>query len=143
MKKLTSLLLMVMCFSMAVHSQTTLTKTQQGHTYQNKFRQMKDLLATPNSQRTASGAPGVHYTQQQVDYVMDIVLDDDNQKITGNETITYHNNSEDTLSYLWVQLDQNRRAKDSKTGDITPSKMNTKIDKKRYNIDKKITNTNF
>ena len=135
MKKLTSLLLMVMCFSMAVHSQTTQTKTQKGHTNQNKFRQMKDLLATPNSQRTASGAPGVHYTQQQVDYVMDIVLDDDNQKITGNETITYHNNSEDTLSYLWVQLDQNRRAKDSKTGDITPSKMNTKIDKKRYTLD--------
>ncbi len=51
-----------MCFSMAVDSQTTQTKTQQDYTNQNKFRQMKDLLATPNSQRTASGAPGVHYT---------------------------------------------------------------------------------
>ena len=79
------------------------------------------MLATPNSQHTASGAPGKNYTQQKVDYVMNIVLDDDNQKISGNETITYHNNSvDDTLPYLWVQLDQNMRAaKDSKTPDIT------------------------
>ena len=63
-----------------------------------------------------------------------INLDDDNQKITGNETITYHNNSEDTLSYLWVQLDQNVRAKDSKTPDITPSrKVPEKLNKRWYN----------
>ena len=29
---------------------------QQGHTDQNKFRQLKDVLATPNDQHTASGA---------------------------------------------------------------------------------------
>ena len=29
--------------------------------------------------------------------------------------ITYHNNSKDYLEYLWVQLDQNMRAKDSKS----------------------------
>jgi len=96
------------------------TPTKQGHTNKNKFRQMKDLLATPNEQRLASGAPGSKYTQQKVDYVMDIVLDDENAKITGKEKITYHNNSEDTLEYLWVQLDQNMRASDSKTPDITP-----------------------
>ena len=96
-------------------------KTQQGHTNQNKFKQLD--LATPNSQRTASGAPGVKYTQQKVDYVMDIVLDDENQKITGKETITYHNNSTDNLSYLWLQLDQNMRAADSKTPDITTSRI--------------------
>jgi hypothetical protein len=95
--------------------------TKEGHTNTNKFKQLKDLLATPNSYRTASGAPGVNYTQQKVDYKMNIVLDDENQKITGEETIVYHNNSEDTLQYLWVQLDQNMRAKDSKTPDIQPS----------------------
>ncbi|MDB2685532.1 M1 family metallopeptidase, partial [Flavobacteriaceae bacterium] len=77
--------------------------------------------------------PGKDYSQQKVDYEMSIVLDDNNQKITGNETITYHNNSDDTLKYLWVQLDQNVRAKDSKTQDITPSsKIPEKLNKRWY-----------
>ena len=90
-------------------------ETQQGHTDQNKFRQLKDVLATPNDQHTASGAPGHQYSQQKVDYVMDIRLDEANNRIYGSEEITYHNNSKDNLEYLWVQLDQNMRADDSKT----------------------------
>jgi hypothetical protein len=90
-------------------------ETQQGHTDQNKFRQMKDVLATPNDQHTASGAPGHQYSQQKVDYVMDIRLDESANIIYGDEEITYHNNSKDNLDYLWVQLDQNMRADDSKT----------------------------
>ncbi|MDG1040376.1 MAG: M1 family metallopeptidase [Polaribacter sp.] len=105
-------------------------KTQQGHTNQNKFKQLD--LATPNSQRTASGAPGVRYTQQKVDYVMDIVLDDENQKISGNETITYHNNSTDNLPYLWLQLDQNMRAADSKSPDIETSRIPKRTSKDRF-----------
>tara|TARA_B100000809_G_scaffold63282_1_gene59969 strand:- start:13074 stop:15311 length:2238 start_codon:yes stop_codon:yes gene_type:complete len=91
---------------------------KKGHTNSNKFKQLKDEFATPNSQHTASGAPGVHYTQQQVDYKMDIILDDENQKLSGHESIVYHNNSQDDLKYLWVQLDQNKRALDSKSPDI-------------------------
>jgi hypothetical protein len=34
-----------------------------------------------------------------------------NSKLTGAETITYYNNSPDSLEYLWVQLDQNQAAK--------------------------------
>jgi len=90
-------------------------EVQQGHTDQNKFRQMKDVLASPNDQRTASGAPGHQYTQQKVDYVMDIRLEESTNKIYGDENITYYNNSKDHLDYLWVQLDQNMRADDSKT----------------------------
>ncbi len=132
MKKLTSLVLLTLFVSVGVFAQNTPKKTQKGHTNTNKFRQMKDLLATPNSQRLASGAPGPKYTQQKVDYDMDIVLDDDKRRITGNETITYHNNSEDYLSYLWVQLDQNRRAADSKTPDITPGNVPKSISKRFY-----------
>lgn len=91
------------------------TKAQTGHTNTNKFRQMYDLLATPNMFRTASGAPGPAYYQQQADYKMDIEIDDVNAKLSGNETITYTNNSPDVLKYLWVQLDQNMRAKNSKS----------------------------
>ncbi len=90
-------------------------KTQQGHTDQNKFRQMKDVLATPNDQHTASGAPGHQYTQQKVDYIMNIRLEESTNKIYGDENITYYNNSKDNLEYLWLQLDQNMRADDSKT----------------------------
>ncbi|GAA4290184.1 M1 family metallopeptidase [Aestuariibaculum suncheonense] len=88
---------------------------KKGHTNTNKFRQLYDEFSTPNMYRAASGAPGTAYYQQQADYKMDIVLDDKNQKISGYETVTYTNNSPDDLKYLWVQLDQNMRAKDSKT----------------------------
>jgi len=85
----------------------------QGHINTNKFKQLKEDLPTPNSYRTASGAPGRDYYQQQVDYVMDIELDDKNEKLYGEEEITYTNNSPDELPYLWVQLDQNIRKKDA------------------------------
>ena len=130
MKRITLQLLTVFFIGASVFAQEKITK--QGHTNQNKFKQLKDELATPNSQRTASGAPGVNYTQQKVDYIMDIVLDDEHQKITGKETILYHNNSKDELAYLWVQLDQNVRAKDSKSRDIAPNKIPEVINKKWF-----------
>jgi hypothetical protein len=86
-----------------------------GHTNQSKFRQLYDEFATPNTYRSASGAPGPDYYQQQADYKIDVTLDDKNAKIYGQETVTYFNNSPDKLEFLWVQLDQNVRAKDSKS----------------------------
>ena len=86
-----------------------------GHTNQSKFRQLYQEFSTPNSYRSASGAPGPNYYQQQADYKMDITLDDKNAKIYGEETITYTNNSPDVLEFLWVQLDQNVRTKDTKS----------------------------
>ena len=86
-----------------------------GHTNLSKFKQMYEEFATPNTYRSASGTPGPDYYQQQADYKMDIALDDRNAKIYGTETITYTNNSPDALEFLWLQLDQNVRAKDSKS----------------------------
>ncbi len=88
---------------------------QKGHINTNKFKQLYEEFSTPNNYRSASGAPGPDYYQQQADYKMDIQLDDKNTKISGYETITYTNNSPDPLTYLWVQLDQNMRSKDSQT----------------------------
>lgn len=93
----------------------------QGHTNQNKFKQLYDEFATPNMFRTGSGAPGPAYYQQQADYKMDIEIDDDKARLYGYETITYTNNSPDPLTYLWVQLDQNMRARDSKSPLINSS----------------------
>ena len=56
-------------------------ETPQGHTNQNKFRQLYNELATPNVYRTASGAPGPAYYQQQADYVMELVLNDETQQL--------------------------------------------------------------
>lgn len=78
-----------------------------------KFEQLGTMLPTPNEYRSASGAPGPAYWQQRADYVIEVELNDDNQTIRGSETITYFNQSPDPLSYIWVQLDQNMRAKDS------------------------------
>jgi hypothetical protein len=89
----------------------------------NKFRQLGTDIPTPNVYRTASGAPGHEYWQQKADYDMKIVLDDDTQRIYGDETITYTNNSPDALVYIWLQLDQNVRALDSDSYKIRESSM--------------------
>ncbi len=92
----------------------------------NKFRQLKMEFATPNVYRNAAGAPGHEYYQNRADYEMELTLNDGEQKITGKETITYHNASPDALEYLWIQLDQNKRAKDSDSYKIQTGKMEGK-----------------
>ena len=107
MRKLALCLLALASF--ALHAQNLNTS---------KFRQLGQELPTPNVYRTASGAPGHEYYQQRADYDMSITLDDETQRIYGEETITYTNNSPDELRYLWVQLDQNMRAQNSTTQQI-------------------------
>ena len=69
------------------------------------FRQLDEVLPTPDLVRTATGRPGPDYWQQQVDYQIAVTIDEKNARITGQETITYHNQSPDTLPYLWVHLE--------------------------------------
>ncbi len=75
--------------------------------YDDKFRQLEEVLPSGNAIRNASGAPGHAYWQQRADYTIRATLDEAARTISGAETITYHNQSPDTLTYLWVQLDQN------------------------------------
>ena len=91
---------------------------------ESKFKQLGQALPTPNVYRTASGAPGHEYWQQQVDYNIQVTLDDENQRIDGEERILYKNNSPDELRYLWLQLDQNVRALDSDSYKIRESRIN-------------------
>ena len=81
--------------------------------FEDKFRQLDEVLPTPNVYRNAAGAPGYQYWQQEVDYEIDAVLDEENQRLSASEIINYQNNSPDTLTYLWFQLDQNRFRSDS------------------------------
>jgi len=92
--------------------------------FDDKFRQLDELLPTPTTIRTASGAPGAAYWQQRADYQIRATLDEASRSISGAETITYHNNSPDSLGYLWVQLDQNifKPNSDARTTATLPSR---------------------
>src|SRR5688572_3400328 len=76
----------------------------------NKFEQLGTILPTPNEYRAASGAPGPKYWQQRADYDITCELDEQSQRLTGKETISYFNNSPDQLRYLWLQLDENEHS---------------------------------
>jgi len=119
MKKFSVLVVVLLTGFVFVNGQENINK--------NKFRQLKQELATPNVYRTASGAPGHEYWQQKADYKMKIRLDDENQRIYGEETITYFNQSPDVLKYLWLQLDQNMRAKDSDRFKTMSFSMNERV----------------
>ena len=81
--------------------------------FEDKFRQLDEVLPTPNVYRNAAGEPGHQYWQQKVDYIIDAVLDEQARRLSASQRITYTNNSPDTLKYLWVQLDQNKFKDDS------------------------------
>lgn len=78
-----------------------------------KFRQLDEVLPTPNVYRNAAGEPGENYWQQQANYTIKVRLDEEKRRIDAQETIQYHNNSPYTLKYIWIQLDQNIFRSDS------------------------------
>ena len=97
------------------------------NTNKSKFKQLKEEWRSPNAYRNAAGAPGYKYYQQQADYNINVTLNDKDQSISGEETITYTNNSPDDLEYLWVQLDQNIRAQDSDAKKMTNNSIKGKM----------------
>ncbi|PDH45645.1 MAG: aminopeptidase [Rhodothermaeota bacterium MED-G18] len=124
-----------------VYSQNVLAQGSYGE-WKQKFEQLGTMLPTPNTYRTASGAPGIDYWQQRADYKIDVTIDDETQMLYGEEEITYYNNSPDVLRYLWVQLDQNMRANNSNTPLVTPSKMsNTYSGKSLQRLTNSYTNS--
>jgi hypothetical protein len=89
------------------------SNAQEQKKWQGKFEQLDYLLPTPNEYRSGSGAPGPKYWQQKADYTIDAEIDEPANQLNGKETITYYNNSPETLSFLWLQLDQNVNKKGS------------------------------
>ena len=114
-----TLIILLICSIYLINAQENLNNS--------KFKQLHEELPTPNVYRTASGAPGHEYYQQKADYEISVELDEENHVIKGNEIITYTNNSPDILKYLWVQLDQNVRAKNSHAQLTTTNSMNDKM----------------
>ena len=106
------LILLVSLFSLStIHSQT--------QPWQGKFEPIDNMIPPPNTYRTASGAPGKAYWQQRADYKIKATLDEKNNVLSGEETITYYNNSPDDLNYIWIQLEQNVNKKGNEDfGDV-------------------------
>ena len=82
------------------------------------------FYTSPGNERDASnGAPGAAYWQNRCDYWIDAVLDTTQNKFSASDRIIYTNNSHDSLSFVWVQLDQNIYKPDARsnfTGDSSP-----------------------
>lgn len=108
MKKYFLLCCLLLSIAGTMQAQNIQNNSSSGHG--NKFEQLGTILPTPNEQRSASGAPGAKYWQQRVDYDIKCELDEANNKLSGSETITYFNNSPETLGYFWMQLDENQHS---------------------------------
>jgi hypothetical protein len=70
--------------------------------------------------RTASGKPGPSYWQNKSDYSINVELDEENHLIKGSLTLTYTNNSPESLDFIWLYLEQNRFTEDSRGTLTTP-----------------------
>ena len=90
-----------------------LAANAQTQPWKGKFEPIDNLLSPPNSYRTASGAPGKAYWQQRADYNIRATINETTNTLSGEETITYYNNSPDDLNYLWIQLEQNVNRKEN------------------------------
>lgn len=115
MKK--NLFLISLLFLMHVAlSQTQTTSVYDQHTLFNP------LFYTTNGNvfRSASGAPGSKYWQNQSNYVINCTLDTAQHTITGSVTISYINNSPDSLPFLWLQVDQNIYKEESRSELTSP-----------------------
>lgn len=125
MKYLSFIVFVLLFARLGLHAQESEPVLQ--NTAWKKFAQLESELPTPNTYRTASGAPGHEYWQQKADYDIAIELDDDRQQISGTETITYSNRSPDVLTYLWLQLDQNLWDKDNDTHKTETQNLGEKV----------------
>lgn len=102
------LLLAGFLFSLQTAVQAQNLRNNPTSNHGNKFEQLGTILPDANTYRTASGAPGHQYWQQQADYEIDAQLDEVNLVLNGKERVTYTNHSPDALAYLWLQLDENQ-----------------------------------
>ncbi|HKI96556.1 MAG TPA: M1 family metallopeptidase [Gemmatimonadales bacterium] len=78
------------------------------------------LSAPGTAYRSGNGAPGPDYWSNRADYSIDATLDTARHAVSGDVVITYTNNSPDSLDVLWLQLDENRFAKGSRSDRVSP-----------------------
>ena len=77
-------------------------------------------LPTPNAFRDAGGRPGPGYWQNHTGTRIEARLDTTTHTLTGTVTIRYTNDSPEALPFVWMQLEQNLFAPDSRGALRTP-----------------------
>lgn len=112
---ISTLLLWLTTLIVPAHAAIQQTKVD----FEDKFRQLDEVLPSPTVYRAASGEPGPEYWQQKVDYQIDATLIENTRRLSAKQRITYTNNSPHTLRYLWLQLDQNKYRPDSLSSQTT------------------------
>jgi hypothetical protein len=86
-----------------------------------------------NQFRSASGKPGPDYWQNAVDYDISVNLNEKSREISGSVLVSYVNNSQDHLDYIWFQLDQNMFTKDSRANATIPETGSRYGERKSFN----------
>lgn len=94
------------------------------------FEQLGSALPGPSPYRNMDGTPGPAYWQQRCDYNIECSLEPEKHLLTGKEAIKYHNNSPQTLRYLWLQLDENEHAASNDLHHSHPHKVGNNMDEK-------------
>jgi len=74
---------------------------------QDYYIPLNDQAAYEAGTRSKDGNSGSNYWQNKAEYKMDVELDTKNDKIIGKSTITYYNNSPDTLHRIVLRVYQN------------------------------------
>ena len=110
--RFTRLLTVALALTISASVNASAVKQTKGD-FEDKFRQLDEILPTANVYRTASGEPGEMYWQQQVDYKIQVKLSEEKRRLDAKQQISYKNNSPHTLKYLWLQLEQNKFKPDS------------------------------
>jgi hypothetical protein len=98
--------------------------------------------------RSANGAPSHAYWQNRADYTLQATIDTLKQQLTGYAVIRYTNNSPDSLTSLWLQLDQNTYQKGARSNylsDQQPQEFTTgySIDEAQIQQEAKTTTANI
>lgn len=73
-----------------------------------------ELPRAANAFRDGAGLPGPAYWQNRADYEIAVKIDPKTNVLSGQETITYSNNSPDALDRIWLYLDQNIYRRDAR-----------------------------
>lgn len=74
---------------------------------QNKTAELRSYQSNGNEYYWKNRMPHAGYWQQDVHYVIDAYIDDKEESVTGNQRLTYWNNSPDTLTRVYFHLYQN------------------------------------
>ena len=101
-------------FSFSQLSPQVETKYNPQETFAQNF-----YTSNENEFRSANGAPGAKYWQNRADYTLHASIDTVKNELSCDETIHYTNNSPDSLSSIWLELDQNTYREDARSNFYT------------------------